>query len=191
MSSVRITLLSLAAAATAVSYAQDTADTGAVEPVSGQIVLVDPLNEIDDGDFYCFDAYGDYSEEGDGMQVHTCKIRPRPPEDQTFNIDYPNLGNLNMALADTLCVEMERARAGASLYLLPCSTSARQRFVSGDEGQIHPASNTNLCLTVAHTRMCGNPDCSNYKRAVTLERCDSEPDPKFLTWTIPGGSLGL
>jgi hypothetical protein len=189
---LRMTLLSLGAAAlTAVAYAQDTGDTGVVVPARGNIVLVDPLNEAADGDFYCFDVWGDTVENPDGTQAHTCKNRPVEAEDQIFTIDSPNPGNIQVTLieAEDLCVEMARPRAGAELSIVPCSTSSRQLFASDAAGQIHPASDTSLCLTVSHTRMCGNPSCSNYKRTVALQRCAG--DEKFNTWSIPGGSLGL
>ena len=65
----------------------------------------------------------------------------------------------------------------------------RQPFLADAPGQIHPASDASLCLTVADTRMCGNPGWSNYKREVTLElRVDQEPE--YNIWTIPGGSIG-
>jgi hypothetical protein len=186
---LRMTLLSLGAiAATAVAYAQDT---GVVEPYSGQIFLVDELNEIVDGDFYCFDVWGDTVENPDGTQVHTCKNRRKPAEDQLWIIDSPNLGNITVELVDGLCVEATTVHAGSGLIVTTCSSSANQLWYSDGDGQIHPASNTNLCWTVATTRMCGNPSCSNFKRTMELEKCASASDPKFITWSIPGGTIGM
>jgi hypothetical protein len=187
----RLTVLSLCAAATAaVAYAQDTGDTGVV-PVRGMITLTDPLNERADGEYYCLDIFGSTVEDGDGMQVHTCKVRPRPAEDMDFTVNAPSLGYINVTQADDLCVTMQRPRAESRLNVLACSsTDTNQQWISDAAGEIHPASDTTLCLTVADTRMCGNPGCTNYKRILTLETC-AGLDTKYITWTIPGGSIGL
>jgi len=191
---LRMTLLSLgAAAATAVAYAQDTGDTGTVVmPVRGSIMLTDPLNEMADGEFYCFDIFGSTVEPGDGIQVHTCKDRPRPAEDMDFTVNAPSVGNINVTQVDELCVAtMRMAGAGSHLNVVACSTmDMRQQWVSDDLGQVHPASDDTLCWTVADTRMCGNPGCTNYKRTLTLELC-ADQEPEYITWTIPGGSIGL
>jgi len=187
----RMTLLSLCAtAAAAVAYAQDTADTGA-ESTRGSIILTDPLNEREDGEFYCLDIFGSTVEPDDGMQVHTCKDRPRPAEDMDFTVDTPNLGNINVTQYDSLCVStMRRAAVGQHLAVVDCSsTDMRQQWIADVDGQIHPAADTTLCLTVADTRMCGNPDCSNYKRNLTVQTC-ADVDARYITWTIPGGTLG-
>ena len=187
----RLTLLSLCVAATAaVAYAQDTGDTGVV-PVRGSIILTDPLNEAADGEFYCLDIFGSTVEEGDGMQVHTCKDRPRPAEDMDFTVNAPDVGMINVTQVDDLCVAMQRALAGAHMNVVACSsTDRRQQWLSDEYGQIHPASDDTLCLTVADTRMCGNPGCTNYKRVLTLQTC-ADQETEYITWTIPGGSIGL
>ena len=195
MSSVlRLTLLSLgAASAAAVAYAQDTGDTGVVVPANpGSIILVDQLNEEDEGEFYCADLFGSTVEEGDGMQVHTCKDRPRVAPDMQFTVDSPILGNIAVTQSDGLCVATSRmARAGSRMNVVPCSdTDNRQQWISDALGQIHPASDTTLCWTVADTRMCGNPGCTNYKRTLSLQTCADFPE-RYITWTIPGGSVGL
>jgi hypothetical protein len=189
MSVPKLTLLSLGAAAAAVAYAQDT---GMVIDNPGSIVLVAQLNEADDGDYYCADLFGSTVEDGDGMQVHTCKDRPRPAADMQFTVDSPNTGNIMVTQSEDLCVSTSRrAAAGAHLNVVPCaSMDMRQRWVSDDLGQIHPASDESLCWTVADTRMCGNPDCSNYKRTLTLETC-ADFEERYITWYIPGGSIGL
>ena len=187
----RLTLLSLCTAATAaVAYAQDTGDTGVV-PVRGSIVLTDPLNERDDGEYYCLDIFGSTVSENDGMQVHTCKDRPRPAEDMDFTVNAPSLGYINVTQLDDLCVQMQRPRVGSHLNVVACSsTESLQQWISDAAGQIHPASDDTLCMTVADTRMCGNPGCTNYKRILTLETC-ADQETQYITWTIPGGSIGL
>jgi hypothetical protein len=189
----RLTLLSLGvAAATAVAYAQDTGDTGMVIDNPGSIILVAQLNEAEDGDYYCVDAFGSTVEDGDGVQLHTCKDRPRPAEDMQFTVDAPGMGNINVTQADDLCIAMSRRPAvGVRLNLVACDEmDMRQQFISDELGQIHPASDTSLCWTAAETRMCGNPDCSNYKRSLTLQTC-ADQEERYIAFYIPGGSIGL
>jgi hypothetical protein len=180
----RLTLLSLGAATAAVAYAQDT---GMVMPVRGSIVLVAQLNEAEDGDYYCADAFGSTIEDGDGIQVHTCKDRPRPAEDMDLTVNAPNVGNISFTQGDDLCIgTSRRPAAGSRLNAVACSSmDMRQQWVSDELGQIHPATDTSLCWTVADTRMCGNPDCSNYKRTLTLETC-ADFEERYITWTVPG-----
>ena len=190
---LRMTLVCLAAAAAAaVAYAQDTGDTGAVVvPVRGSINLTDPLNERADGQFYCFDIFGSTVEERDGIQVHTCKDWPRPAEDMDFTVNAPSLGNINVTQVDELCVATRMAAAGSHLNVVACSSTDIRATVGLDAaGQVHPASDTSLCWVVADTRMCGNYGCTNYKRNLTLEPC-VDHETKYITWTIPGGSVGL
>jgi len=190
----RLTLLSLCAAATAaVAYAQDTGDTGTVVPVRGSITLVAQLNERDDGEYYCLDIFGSTVSENDGMQVHTCKDRPRPAEDMDFTVNAPSVGYINVTQVDDLCVAMQRPVAGSRLNVVACSSTdprQLQQWISDEYGKIHPASDSTLCLTVAEDFMCGNPGCTNYKRILTLEAC-ADYDTRYNTWSIPGGSIGL
>jgi hypothetical protein len=187
MSIPKLTLLSLGAAAAAVAYAQDT---GMVIENPGSIILVAQLNEAEDGDYYCADLFGSTVEAGDGMQVHTCKDWPRPAEDMTFTVDSPNVGNINVTQVDDLCVAAQRPRAGSYFNVVACSSmDMRQQWVSDASGQIHPASDDTLCWTVADTWDCGNRDCTNYKRTLTLQAC-ADHEARFITWTIPGGGIG-
>ena len=194
----RLTLLSLGAAAAApVAYAQDdtgdTGDTGVVVPARGEITLVAMLNERDDGEYYCLDIFGSTVQDNDGMQVHTCKDRPRPAEDMDFTVNAPSVGYINVTQVDDLCVAMQRPVAGAHLNVVACSSDdprQLQQWVSDAAGQIHPASDSSLCLTVAEDWMCGNPGCTNYKRILTLQAC-ADFDTRYNTWSIPGGSVGL
>jgi hypothetical protein len=184
----RLTLLSLgAAAAAAVAYAQDT---GAIEPASGSIILVDPLEEAADGEFFCGDIVGLGIDEGDRMQARTCSSRLLPPEDMDFTIDYPRSGNIYVTQAD-LCVEAQRLRAGSYLTVVACSArDERQQWDSKVDGQIHPASDESLCWTVGPGLACGEPHCTDYKRTLTLQPC-ADYDTTFITWSIPGGAVGL
>ena len=118
MSTARwLALLSLVAASAVVAHAKDTGtvdtgavDTGAVEPARGSIILADQLDEKADGDLYCAEVLGVTVDEGDRMQVHTCKDRPLPAEDADFTNDYPDSGNIYVTQADSLCRGAEAPR---------------------------------------------------------------------------------
>jgi hypothetical protein len=194
--SVSAVLVSLAAVFAAVANAQDTGTTAIP---SGMIQLTDELDEAEDGEWYCFDSFGDTVEEGDGIQVHTCKDRPEGfSEDQDWTPNSPNMGQIETTQVPGYCVQAQRIAAGAWLNVEPCTTTRvdrRQDWVAGSDGQIHPASDTSLCLAVTKGvhGMCGNPDCSNFKRNVQLQACadySMGKDYRYITWTIPGGSIG-
>jgi len=196
MRSFAAVLVSLAAVFAAVANAQDTGSTA----VTGMITLVDMLDEAEDGEYYCADAFGDEVDEGDGIQAHTCKDRPGGVwEDEDFTIDSPSLGQLEFTQAPGECVQAQRVAAGAWLSVQPCATRRvdnRQQWIAGADGMIHPASDTSLCWAVtkgAHGT-CGNPDCSNFKRNVMLMACSDYTrgsDYKYITWAYPGGTIGM
>jgi hypothetical protein len=196
----RLTLLPLVAASAVVAYAKDTGtvdtgavDSGAVVPANpGSVILVDPLDEAADGEFYCADVLGSTVDEGDRMQVHTCNHRPLPAEDMEFTTDYPHSGNIYVTQAD-LCVAARRLRAGSYLNVVACSArDAHQQWDSKGDGQIHLASDDTLCWAVdpGLHGLCGNPRCTNYKRTLRLQPC-ADYDATFITWSIPGGAVGL
>ena len=188
----RVTLLSLGAAAVAaVAYAQATDNPGF-------FILQNPLDEAEDGEYYCLDVFSSEVLEGDGMQAHTCKDRPRPPEDMTFTANSPNLGQIQVTEVTEmdLCVTMHPTTLlGSRLSVRACDAEGddpRQLWISDEAGQIHPQQDTSLCWTVASGvhGVCGNPDCSNFKRSLTLQTCADQRE-RFITWWGPGGSVGI
>src|SRR5205085_1402981 len=117
MRSIPAVLVSLTAVIAAVANAQDTGTTAIA---SGMIQLTDELDEAEDGEWYCFDSFGDTVEEGDGIQVHTCKDRPEGvSEDQDWTPNSPNMGQLETTQSPGLCVQAQRIAAGAWVNVLP------------------------------------------------------------------------
>ena len=169
-----LVLLSVARAA----FAQDTG--APINP--GRIELVEWPGE------YCADVIGGSVESGEVLQAHTCHGRGGvTPEDQEFTTDSPDVGNIYVTQAD-LCVEAARLVAGGRLIVTECSaTDRRQLWVSTEDGQIQLASDTSLCWAV-ESRPPGAP--GNHKRALTLEPC-ADVGPRFIVWSIPGGSVGM
>jgi hypothetical protein len=185
----RLTLFFLGAAA--VAHADDTGVP--VPPNPGFIELVDELDRHPNpGDAYCVDIAGPTVEIGDGLQAHNCHTdrRGRPADDQRFTTDFPNLGNL-YATVGHVCVEAQDVLPGGLLHVVECSPSSSQLWVASDDGQIHPADDTSLCLSV-ETGPRGLPSGpgKNPARDLTLETC-AEVHWKLTTWFVPGGSVGL
>jgi hypothetical protein len=169
-----LVLLSLASAA----FAQDTG--APANP--GHLAL---LEWLDDTYPFCADVIGGTPEPGKILQTHDCHDRMGViPEDQEFTTNYPDVGSIYLTQAD-LCIAAGRLVAGSRLVVSECSaTDRRQRWVSTEDGQIHPASNTDLCWAM-ETR----PSGTSHKRELTLETC-ADVEARFVTWSIPGGSVG-
>lgn len=168
-----LVLLSIASAA----FAQDTGT-----PANPGHLAV--LEYLDSTYPYCADVIGGTPEVGKILQTHDCHERMGViPPDQEFTSDYPNVGNLYLTQVD-LCISASRLVAGARLTVAECSSRDRhQLWVSTDDGQIHPASDTDLCWTM------DDHLGTSHKRDLTLEAC-SDYDSQYNTWQIPGGSVG-
>jgi hypothetical protein len=168
-----LVLLSIASAA----FAQDTG--APANP--GHLAL---LEYLDSTYPYCADVIGGTPTVGKILQTHDCHERMGViPPDQDFTTDYPDVGNLYLTQAD-FCISAGRLIAGSRVTVAECSATDRhQLWVSTDDGQIHPASNTALCWTMAETLGM------SHKRDLTLENC-ADFDSKYNTWQIPGGSVG-
>jgi hypothetical protein len=134
----------------------------------------------------CADVITGRANPGEPLQVHACHLRDGAiPGDQEFTTDTPRVGNIYITQAD-FCVEAERVEAGAGLIVARCSTGPRQRWVSTDDGQIHPKSDTTLCWAVGGNRP--GPG-GGHTRELTLEVC-SDVAARLTAWSIPGGSVG-
>ncbi len=144
----------------------------------GLVKLKDPLDEPE---FYCLDVPG----WGRGLNLkapltaHTCKPGA---DDEIFQTDYPHEGQLSMP-AYSLCVQADRAEAGARLRMKECSDAVLQKFTWTD-GRVHPAGASGLCLAVADAagEPTGGP--SHLRLDISLEPCVSVP-PVRSEWLIP------
>lgn len=141
---------SLAACQTGATQSADSfsSERTASDPsaTAGLIQLKDPLDEPD---YYCLDVPGaglSLNLRG-ALQVHTCK--PSAREDEIFTFNYPTAGQIYME-AYELCVEADRATAGAELYLQKCADQPLQRFVYEDgQLRLRDSGAEGLCLAVA------------------------------------------
>jgi hypothetical protein len=175
-----LAIVSLTAFA-AIARAQDTG----LPDNPGFFTLVEDLDPAIDGD-YCWDVIGGTASTGKRVQAHSCHDFVMPANDQQFTSDYPDLGNIYVTQAD-LCLQARRVRAGADLFVTACSSSSAQSWVSSADGQIHPADDTSLCITIER----GAPDgVSLYNRGLLLQAC-ADFASRLTEWSIPGGSVGL
>ncbi len=144
----------------------------------GLVKLKDPLDEPE---FYCLDVpgWGRRLNLQAPLMAHTCKPGA---DDEIFQADYPREGQLAMP-AYSLCVQAERAEAGAQLRLKECSADALQRFAWAD-GRLHPAGAPGLCLAVADAagEPTGGP--SHLRLDLALEPCASV-SPARSEWSLP------
>ncbi len=144
----------------------------------GLVKLKDPLDEPE---FYCLDVpgWGRRLNLQAPLMAHTCKPGA---DDEIFQTDYPHEGQLAMP-AYSLCVQADRAEAGAQLRLKECSDSALQRFALSD-GRLRPAGAPSLCLAVADAagEPTGGP--SHLRLDLALHPCASV-SPARSAWTVP------
>ncbi|NIW23128.1 MAG: alpha/beta hydrolase fold domain-containing protein, partial [Gammaproteobacteria bacterium] len=82
------------------------------------------------------------------------------------------------APAFDVCVAAERVEAGSSLFARPCADTAEQTWSRGADGEIHPASRPDLCVTLdADYRLAGTPAWITpvfHARDVALAPCSTD-----------------
>ncbi|NNC65159.1 MAG: alpha/beta hydrolase [Gammaproteobacteria bacterium] len=107
------------------------------------------------------------------IQSHSCKYGV-DSSDLMFEM---SASGLLRAPAFDICVAAERIAAGSSLYARPCANSAEQTWSRGADGAIHPASRSDLCVTLSSNyRLAGTPAWITpvfHARDVSLEACSS------------------
>lgn len=144
----------------------------------GLVKLQDPLDEPE---FYCLDVpgWGRSLNLQAPLTAHTCKPGA---DDEIFRADFPTEGRLSMP-AYALCVEADKAAAGAQVRLKKCSDAALQEFAWAD-GRVRPAADPSLCLAVADAagEPTGGP--SHLRLDLSLQPCASV-SPARSEWSIP------
>ncbi len=159
-----------------------------VMPNPNFIVLIDQLDEAVDNDFYCADVAGDIVEAGKPLQAHTCK---EPNNDELFETNAPFEGMIYVS-DHRLCLGMDSVVPGNPIVMLmECvQTDTNQIWVSSAGGQIHPASDTNLCWTVGED--AGIPSGAggdHMNKTLTLERC-ADHDAKYTSFHMGRDFVG-
>lgn len=145
------------------------------------IQLTDPLDEPE---YYCLDVPGAGLNVRlqSALQAHTCKPIATAA-DELFTMDHPNEGQIYMEAYD-LCVEADGAKKGTSLRLQPCSDSPHQLFALGkDVIRLSGGGQDGLCLAVATGSGIPTGGPSHFRRAVTLEGCETI-EPTLTRWSV-------
>jgi len=159
-----------------------------VMPNPNFIVLMDPLDEAWDGDFYCADVAGTDITAGNHLQAHTCK---EPVNDELFETNAPVTGNIYV-YERVLCVTAPKLAVGSELIVDTCVPGdAGQHWNSTSDGQIQLASDETLCWTVSD-ELAGTgagAEGDHLARSLTLELCAAS-DAKYHSWRLPGGYVG-
>lgn len=158
-----------------------------VMPNPNFIVLIDPLDEAWDGDFYCADVAGTDVTAGNHLQAHTCK---EPVNDELFETNAPVTGNIYV-YERVLCVTAAKMAAGSELIVDSCvAGNDAQHWKSTSDGQIQLASDDSLCWTVSDDLGTGaGADGDHLSRSLTLELC-AGVDAKYHSFLLPGGYVG-
>jgi hypothetical protein len=159
-----------------------------VMPNPNFIVLIDPLDEVWDNDFYCADVAGTDVKAGNILQAHTCK---EPVNDELYETNAPVSGNIYV-YERVLCVTAAKLAAGSQLIVDTCTAgNSAQHWMSTSDGQIQLASDDTLCWTVSDVAAGTGAGAGgdHLSRTLTLELC-SAYDAKYHSWMLPGGYVG-
>ena len=162
-------------------------EPAAVMPNPNFIVLIDPLDEAADDDFYCADVAGTDITAGNKLQAHTCK---EPVNDELFETNAPLTDNIYV-YERRLCVAAAKLAAGSELIVDYCTEGeAAQRWSSTSDGQIRLSSDHSLCWTVGdEAGTDAGAEGDHLARPLTLELC-ADWAAKYHSFHIPGGYVG-
>ncbi len=166
---------------TALAISLVSALAAQADPV--EIYLTDKLDNIQNG--YCLDIGGAKGRDANpekGLQGHTC-YSPLGAlgVDQIFESDKFADGFLYMPEFD-VCAEVASVEAGTGIDLATCNGGETQSFVFSGEGVISPASDTDMCLTLAADSRFGRSQ-ENQIKSLTLEPC-ADAQAAYQTWAV-------
>ena len=151
--------------------------------------------ELDEARGLCFDiaVFRDNIDLDVPMQAHTCKSNPNAQEDEIFQMNHPQPGNIHNAAYD-VCVDVIAIVERGSVFVRPCSDSATQQFELTDDQELRPVGDSGLCVVVSPTPSypavragrTPEPGVTNVARAMSLAPCDEVEDALRL-WQFPSG----
>ena len=153
--------------------------------VSGGIVEIYSLNQMDDNRGFCIDIRGHKSKAkvNRGLQAHTCySYQGEVAVDQGFDSS-KLIKNQFYLPAFNVCMEAASVTASASLQLTKCRDEQLQRFEWDKEGKIYLMDDKSLCLTVAQgeSRKGGGGSPVHLIRNLSMETCSDTLKP-FQSW---------
>jgi len=143
------------------------------------IYLADNLDEKDKLG-YCIDTQDRGQTER--IQLHTCKPDTDNPMDRDVLFSWnTTTSQIEHAEYEGFCLAVNTGNSETALGLLACTDSESQQFVVDTKtGEIHPASDTSLCLSGSTDSKIAGPYMS---RPLNIEACndcatDSYPSTK-------------
>lgn len=147
---------------------------------------------LDEPEMYCLDVFGfgSHAMTIEPLSVHTCK--PEGWRDATFQVDYPNPGQIYMPAYDK-CVEVARFERGAHLFLQTCSETPLQRFVYRDDQTLEMqlrAGPSAFCVVAHPADGIGTGGPSHVRREVYVYDCERMPG-ELKQWVLPEDGKGL
>ena len=153
--------------------------------VSGEIVEIYSLNQMDDDRGFCIDIRGHKSKAkvNRGLQAHTCySYQGEVAVDQGFESSKLIENQFHLPAFD-VCMEAVSVTASASVYLTKCRGGQLQRFKLDKEGKIYLMDDKSLCLTVAQgeSRKGGGGSPVHLIRNLSMEPCRDALKP-FQRW---------
>ena len=153
--------------------------------VSGEIVEIYSLNQMDDDRGFCIDIRGHKSKAkvNRGLQAHTCySYQGEVSVDQGFDSSKLIENQFHLP-AFNVCMEAASVTASASLQLTKCRDGQLQRFEWDKEGKIYLMDDKSLCLTVAQgeSRKGGGGSPVHLIRNLSMETCSDTLKP-FQRW---------
>ena len=159
--------------------------------VSGEIVEIYSLNQMDEDRGFCIDIRGHKSKAkvNRGLQAHTCySYQGEVAIDQGFDSSKLMENQFQLPAFD-VCMEAASVTASASLQLSNCRNGQLQRFEWDKEGRIHLMDDENLCLTVAQeeSRKGGGGSPVHLIRNLSMETC-SDTLKTFQRWGMRTGN---
>ena len=143
--------------------------------VSGKMVEIYSLDQMDDQRGFCIDIRGHKSKAkvNSGLQAHTCySYQGSIAIDQGFDSLKLDEDKFHLP-AFNVCMEAASNTASSSLRLNKCQDEELQKFEWDSNGRIYLISNIKLCLTVAQgkSREGGGGSPVHLMRNLSLEPC--------------------
>ena len=155
--------------------------------VSGEIVEIYLLNQIDDNRGFCIDMRGHKSKAKTTkeLQAHTCySYQGEVAVDQGFS-SLKFSENQFYLPAFNVCMEAVSLTVSGSLKVRKCQIGQLQKFEWDNEGRINIVNNLKLCLTVSQgaSRQGRGGSPVHLIRNLSMELCSDVLKP-FQVWGI-------
>ncbi len=155
-----------------------------------KVVEIMLASKLDETRGYCLDIAGGKGANAPvekGLQAHTCyHYTGSILEDQGFDPLLISEGRFRISYFD-VCMSVASVAEGSTISLDTCSDSDTQKFSLQENGQLVPAKNSRLCITVSATEKKEGRGASpvHVMRPISLQPCDTTKK-EYQTWIVNG-----